>query len=289
MDLAAVSPSQLRHIFSTRALREIATTGVSERVNAVIREVLERGSTQPSSTLAQLYEESFKVCAKSQKVEYVYKNALVEKFLLGRHSLQTAAALFELAVGGSKLDALLVTSEMSAYEIKTERDELSRLVTQLASYRKAFRKIWVFTCDKHASSAARILPSATGIVVLGKRYRMQTLREAVSDSNELCCKTMLALLRRRELLTFLQTHHQTTDIPNTHVLTAAVRFAERLNPEDVNDFVGKQLRARGLSNTSLARQLPRSLGAAALALALTEAQSSRLITHLQMPLSEAIN
>lgn len=289
MDLTAVSPSQLRHIFSTRALREIAITGSSARVNAVIRELLARGNVSLTSTVSEFYEAGFQVCAKSQKVEYVYKNALVEKFLLGRHSLQTAAALFELAVSGSKLDALLLTNEMSAYEIKTERDELSRLVSQMNSYRKAFRKVWVFTCDKHAASAERILPSSTGIVVLGRRYRMQTLKPAVSDPDELCCKTMLTLLRRTELLSFLRVHHRAIDIPNTQVLTAAVRLAEQLSPESVNEFVGSQLRTRGLSNTSLARQLPRSLGAAALALVLTEAQSSRLITHLQMPLFEVIN
>ena len=70
--------------------------------------------------------------------EYVYKNTLFNKLVLGIHSLKTTSAIVELPIVDSIADFILFNGKAVVYEIKTELDSLERLEGQLANYYKAF-------------------------------------------------------------------------------------------------------------------------------------------------------
>lgn len=247
----------------------------------VVRSLLEHGESLKGVSIGDLYEASYLECVRSRKVEYVYKNALVEKRLLGRHSLRTSSALFELSVGSSKLDALLFTKGASAFEIKTERDELGKLATQIAEYRKAFTDVWVFTCDRHVKNIERIVPPEVGITLLGERYRIKVLRDSTFYTDDLDARTMLRLLRQSDLLTMLGDPSES--IPNTRIFSETLRSVTGTSLLDLNVAVTGFLRQRAMSNTKLAGALPRSLAASALALSLTPGHTQALMKILGSP------
>ena len=283
ISLEGVPEKELRGIFSTKVLRDIATSGVSPILSDLAAVLIRTGRISGRETLADLYSASFTVCAASEKSEYVYKNALVEKYLFGRHSLRTAAALFEIAVGTSKLDALLITDAMAAFEIKTERDELGRLEGQVRAYQRAFPRVWLFTCDRHVVAAEKILPPEVGLAVLTKRYRISVLRPALTHDSNLDRSTMFRMLRQAELLRFLAANDAGIT-PNTRVLSRALEIAASIEPVAINRFVASQLKSRATANVSLAAILPRPLAALALALRLSSVQSQRLADAMEIPL-----
>jgi len=68
------------------------------------------------------FESLYKVLTDNYRSEYVYKNTLFNKLLLGKHNLNTTSALVELPIGDSIADFVLFNGSATVYEIKTELD-----------------------------------------------------------------------------------------------------------------------------------------------------------------------
>lgn len=276
--MSLVDAGKLGRIFSTRVLKDISA-GLSPAEVDFARDMLVKaGRLPPCPTLREVFDVAFAECARSQRVEYVYKNALVEKVLLGRHSIRTSSAHFEVRIHQAKLDVLLVRDGLIAYEIKTERDELSRLRQQIHAYQRACPTVWVFTCDKHLSSAERLLPASVGIATLSKRYQIRRVRPAERYSDALRRMDMLRLLRKDEQAMVLdELGVKSASVPNTRLFAELGRAAETVDELWIEGRVSSFLRARGAKSSALASGLPKSLAASALAQDLTAPRVQRLI------------
>jgi hypothetical protein len=96
-------------------------------------------SLPTSECVHALFDAAFQLLKRQGcRDEYVYKAALVQKILLGRHSLQTASMLNEFRVGGCKADLAILNGTATVYEVKSERDSLARLQRQIAAYTTVF-------------------------------------------------------------------------------------------------------------------------------------------------------
>ena len=85
-----------------------------------------------------LISEVYRFMSKSYRNEYFYQNTLLNKLLLGKHSINTTTALTQIPISKSKADFILINGKAVVYEIKTELDTFERLDTQLRDYFKAF-------------------------------------------------------------------------------------------------------------------------------------------------------
>ena len=81
--------------------------------------------------------------------EYYYKNTLLNKLLLGIHSVNTTTALTEIPIAKSKADFVLINGKAVVYEIKTELDNFDRLENQINDYYTAFDHVAVVTCKEN--------------------------------------------------------------------------------------------------------------------------------------------
>lgn len=278
MELAEIDSGLLRRLFSTRVLRDIAM-GCSPPEVVRAREHLERvGTCGADVPLRDLYEAAFRHCRGAGRGEHVYKNALVEKIAIGRHGLRTASVHFEVRMRSAKLDVLLARQFLSAYEIKTELDELSRLPAQVEEYRRFCQEVWVFTCDKHLLACERQLPKSVGIALLTSRYQISIARSAQSCTDKLEVDSMLRLLRKREQLDLLSSLGVDIEgIPNMLISSKLREAARTCSVEHIQIQISKALRARCSYQASIANCMPKALVASVLAQDLTTAQRSRLI------------
>ena len=69
-----------------------------------------------------LISEVYKFMSKSYRNEYFYQNTLLNKLLLGKHSINTTTALAQVPICKSKADFVLINGKAVVYEIKTELD-----------------------------------------------------------------------------------------------------------------------------------------------------------------------
>jgi len=283
IDFSCADPILVRRLFSSRVLKDLANGRLSAELLGVLSALKVEGRLADSPSLSSIYEQAFKFCLKHQRVEYFYKNAVVQKLVLGRSSLNVTAAYLEVRIAEAKLDVLLARDHTSAYEIKTDYDELVRLPSQLSAYQRACRCVSVVTSDRYASAVERLSGREVGVYVLTDRYQLRTIRAPEQLDASLVNTDMLGLLRQKELIEWLRVCGRDGEsIPNTRLFQEALLASSEIDPVYLNSFVAGCLLERSAAKRRLVAGLPASLAASALAQDLTRAQIERLIALFEM-------
>ncbi|MBA1734104.1 sce7726 family protein, partial [Escherichia coli] len=85
-------------------------------------------------SLRDLFTSLYDFLRLNYRNEYVYKTALVNKIIFGKHSPKTSSSSIELPIKNSIVDVAVFNGTSTAYEIKTEYDSPKRLITQAPDY-----------------------------------------------------------------------------------------------------------------------------------------------------------
>ncbi|WP_251421833.1 sce7726 family protein [Veillonella agrestimuris] len=140
--------------------------------------------------------------------EYVYKNTLFNKLVLGKHSLKTTSAIVELPIEDSIADFILFNGKAVVYEIKTELDSLERLKKQLTNYYKAFDTVNVVIAEKHFDAVYSLLSdSPVGIIILTDRMTLSEKKKADIYKGDLDPKVWFSILRKYEFEDLLLSYY----------------------------------------------------------------------------------
>ena len=129
---------------------------------------------------------------------------MLNKLLLGRHSVNTTTALSEMPIGKSIADFILLNGKGVVYEIKTELDKLDRLDNQINDYYEVFNYVVVITNDKHLIKVmARYKDTTVGILVLTSRNTLSEVQKPKENNsllNTKRCTTFYEKKKEKELL-----------------------------------------------------------------------------------------
>lgn len=222
--------------------------------------------------------------------EYVYRSALTHNLLLGRHSLRTACMLSEFRIGSSKADMIILNGTGTVYEIKSDRDSLTRLKSQVENYRKAFTKVYVIAGSMHLEDVINKTHEDIGVMSLVRWNRISIIRDAKENTDYICSETIFNSLRIIEAIDVLnQLKIDVPDLPNIQMHSSLKNIFRDLNPIDVQRCMIKTLkRTRNLAPlSSLVSNLPNALQSIALVMQLRNKDHERLIETLNRPLNEA--
>ena len=176
----------------------------NEVYSAVIRRYINNTEQKNNQ---QLISEIYSILKKNYRNEYFYKNTLLNKLLLGVHSVNTTTALTEVAIAKSKADFVLINGKAVVYEIKTELDNLERLNSQLEDYYKAFDHVAVVTYEKNLLQLQKILEfvdKPVGIYVLRRNGNLGMIREPGMYRESLDKEIIFKLLRKNEYEKIIQ-------------------------------------------------------------------------------------
>lgn len=277
-------------LFSSAVFQQLAKKGKSPIFARLMREIGRERFAQ-ASTVSDVFTSAFEVIAlPGSRDEYVYKSAITKKVLLGRHSLRTASMLTEVRVEDSKADIVVLNGTSTVYEIKSERDNLSRLPNQLEAYRRAFASVNVITSDTHASKVIEIAPWDVGVMVLNRRGRISELRAAKDRPERVQSSALFELLRTDEACRVLCSLGVVVpDVPNTEkfgLVRALFVSQDPLALHEAAVAVLRQARSQIALKDFLA-SLPSSLQAAALSTSIRRSDQPRLIAAVKTPLHEA--
>src|SRR6218665_1638751 len=291
MPLTATNVSALSRLFSSSVFRQLAEKGYSPLFARLLRDSELLDQQVHADTVGSAFDAAFSVLRKSgQRDEYVYRAALTHNFVFGRHSLNTASLLTEFRAGSCKADVVILNGTASAYEIKSERDSLSRLENQLENYRKVFAKVYVVVADSFVAQVLDNTPEHVGVMSLVRWDRIQTIRDATDRPECVCPETIFSSLRLAEASEILTAFDvEIPDLPNTKLHAALRERFAGLEPAAVHyEMVRTLKRTRNLAPLkSLISELPDSLHPAALSIQLRRADHQRLVKAVQTPISEA--
>ena len=292
MDLYKNEASALSRLFSAAVIRDFGQQARSPLFTRLLKHTRLSAPVSSEATVGTTLDQAFGLLKKPKcRDDYVYRNAITEKILLGRHNLNTATLLSEVRAGKSKADVVILNGTSTAYEIKSERDSLSRLKSQIENYRRVFAAVNVVVSESHVEEVSDIIPGDVGIITLSKRYTLQTARFAQIDPGRVDPTMLLDTLRLDEaMLVLSRLGREVPEVPNTKIRSELHRIFATLEPADVHDEMVKILKSNrsqaGLA--SFINSVPASVRAALLAANPTPSNRLRIKEAVDTPLTEAL-
>lgn len=186
----------LNRFFSQRLFDDLLEKDDTREYCSIIRRYVD---DPESKTNGQLVSEIYSFMSKSYRNEYFYQNTLLNKLLLGKHSVSTTTALSQIPVANSKADFILINGKAVVYEIKTELDSLSRLNTQIRDYYMAFDHVCVVAAEKYFDRICE-LDDKLGVYALTSRTTISDSlkREPTKREDLLSHESMFSILRKTE-------------------------------------------------------------------------------------------
>ena len=291
----AMNPEQLAAIsrlFSSSVVREMARKGKSPLFARLATQSLSVDSLSGSQYVYSLFDGAFSILEREgNRHEYIYKAALTHKILLGKHSLQTASMLNEFRVGQCKADLVILNGTSTVYEVKSERDSLSRLGRQVAAYTTVFAQVYVIAAEKHVDAVNASVPKEVGIMRLNSRHQISTLREAADRAECTSPAAIFDSIRTGEARLILRSRGvPVPDVPNTELHSALRHLFIKLDPREAHDGMVQVLRKTRnlLPLSALVAQLPPSLQTAALSVPLRKLDHARLVAAVNTRMNDAM-
>jgi hypothetical protein len=152
----------------------------------------------------------------------------------------------ELCRGAARIDLAVINRSLDGYEIKSERDTLRRLPSQVKAYGRVLNRVIIVCAQRHIDPVCTLVPSWWGITEAastGPGIRLRCLRAPLRNPS-VDPIAVTQLLWRGELLAEVgelqgprglsrQTRHQLGEI-----------LVGELSVDDLSSRVGDRLRAR---------------------------------------------
>lgn len=285
--------SAIARLFSSGVIRELSRKGKSPFFARLAAESSLFDELGPYAKVGHLFDRAFSILRrKAHRHEYVYKAALTQKILLGAHSLHTASMLTEFRIGDCKADLAILNGTGTVYEIKSERDSLSRLTRQVTAYKGVFAKVYVIAGENHVSDVFDVVAPEVGVMQLSARHQISILREALDQperTNPMAIFDSIRLAEAKEILRRLGMPIPL--VPNTEMHSELRSRFGSLDPAQIHaEMVRVLKKTRNLQPLSnLVDRLPASLQTAALTAPLRKADHERLVKSVSIKLSDAQN
>ncbi len=287
-----IEASAVARLFSSSVLKELAKKGKSPLFARLLNESRLLEQSNSSELVFDLFEDAFTFLKhKHYRHEYIYKAALTEKVLLGTHSLQTASMMSEFRVGTCKADIVILNGTGTVYEIKSERDSLSRLEKQVAAYSNVFATVNVIVGENHLKAVLDSVPDDVGVLKLSDRYQISTIREGVdapSRTDSISIFDSISLHEAEAILKDLD--FDVPKVPNTlRYQELRKRFA-KIEPAAAHISMVRTLKkTRNLAPLgALIDELPSSLHSAVLSSRLRKQDHKRLVEAVKTPICKAV-
>jgi hypothetical protein len=293
VEISTSQLSALSRLFSSTVVRELATKGSSAVFARLMRQLGSIFPGQQTPFVKDAFDTAFDVLkTDGLRDEYIYKAAITHRILRGTHNLRTACMLNEFRTGKSKADVAILNGTTTVYEIKSERDSLSRLEQQLWNYRKVFASVYVIAGENHVDAVLDATPPDVGVMSLSRRFSITTRRNAQNQPHRICPLAVFEAIRTAEAADIVRNAGmQVPDVPNTRMRSELRELFIRIKPEAVHDGMLRTLkRTRNLlSLEQLVDQLPLSLQAAALTVPLRKGDHDRLVQAVNTPMKLAMS
>jgi len=276
----------LSRLFSSSVYKQLARHGKSAQVQSFFKKT-DLITKYGTSSLGNVFDAAFQLSKKKvHRAEYVYKSAITNKILLGTHSPQTASMLSEFRIGTSKADIVVINGTSTVYEIKSERDDLGRLQSQISDYFKVFSRVNVICAEKHIPKVSAVLPECVGIMMLNDRYRISTVRSAVDCKEEVDKSAIFDSLTIAESSEVLRKLGGVIPVvPNTARYNVLKELFCNLQTDELRKEVTDILRkSRSVSHlTGFIEELPESLKPLGVTVKLPVKDRNRLLGVINQP------
>lgn len=250
----------LNSLFTQHIFKELIETGNNRIYQAAVREY-----ASDANTNFEAIQRIYLALAESHRNEYFFLNTLLNKWLLGVHSPNTATALTQLRIDKSIADFVFINGESVVYEIKSDLDNFDRLIGQISDYFKAFEKVCVVVSEANFEKAESLLGSLNvGIYSLTAQNRISQVkrREPQADPSFLRHDTLFSILNKSEFESILlDAFGHLPDAPPAFYYDACLKMFSDLPMDLAYGLFINRLKKRNQINKQVLDEVPYELKA----------------------------
>lgn len=154
----------------------------------------------------------------------------------------TSAIIQELFVENfsRRADVVVANGVLSAFEIKSERDSLNRLLGQVSVYCKYFEETTVVCAEKHLEVVSKVVPECVGVWKVCSDGRIDVVKRSVRVDQKIKAN-WLSFLPVCELRCFLRLN----SLPTSGCRDVLVSNAEKIALRKIRSHVLGYLKERG--------------------------------------------
>lgn len=272
---------QVAQAFTRPVLAHLAKSGSDQALRRMLSRI--DGLDAAATPLGVVLNAALDGLRKHYCCEYVYKTAIANRIIFGRHSPRTASMHIELPVGRSIVDVAVFNGTSSAYEIKTELDSNRRLSTQTHDYLRAFERVYVVTHPALVTRYSRILDERVGVLALNPRGSLTEVRAADGSGESIDRHALFRLLRSHEYCQVLeQVFGEQPRLPNGRRYAHYSKLWMDLSVKQAHELTVSAMRARTTSPemVEFMRRMPASYRALGYATPLSSVQKARVLNIL---------
>ncbi|MFM2477398.1 sce7726 family protein [Celerinatantimonas sp. MCCC 1A17872] len=247
----------INDLFSKKRLSSLSHRNGFDSVKAIFNEKIGINS----GSLLEAYDFLYKKLVARYRSEYVYKNAIAEKIVRGKHKFSNIAYYTEFSLENVIADCIVINGNSTVYEIKTEFDNFNRLDSQLNAYRKCFEYIYVVIPESKLSELQKIIPDGIGIILLSSNYTFRNVKKSKLHQDSFDSVAIVDLFRKNELLHIVKKYYQKyPDVQPAYLWSECKNICAELSIEVLNKELKKSLKERNyISDKSLMSKFPSSL------------------------------
>lgn len=282
----------LSRLFSPTLLTNLSSNQGNKLLTSIIQDSGLLDVHTVDSTIAEYLDIAYAEMSKTYRNEYIYKNTIANKILLGRHSLNTATMHTEFRVGKSKADALILNGTSHIYEIKTELDTLDRIEKQLADYIEFAEYVSVVSSQSHIEKLQSLLPDQVGLIELTKRNTLKTIRKAKSGKAKLnYSKIFDSLLMSEYTAITKKVSGKIPEVSNALMFQECKKIFSSFNIDLYHDLVIKTLKSRNMDTQKrdFILSVPVCLKATAISTRMSNPQRAALLNSLNRKIAECMH
>ena len=115
---------------------------------------------------------------KEKDIRQHLHNSLIKELYI-KNNNKRLRIFHEFNIGSSRIDTLVVKDfDLIGFELKSGRDNLTRLLKQMRDYSELCNYLWLITTPKHLNGALAILPEFVGISILQPNGELKIYRSA---------------------------------------------------------------------------------------------------------------
>lgn len=201
----------------------------------------------------------------SYRNEFFFKNTLFNKLLMGKYNIATTMALNEISIGKSKADFVIINKGKGiVYEIKTDLDNLERLIYQLNDYLEVFSELYVVTTINNFYPVFKLLKeynSPAGIIILTDKNTLNVMKKASINHCMLKHETLFKLLRKKEYKSIiLEKFGRLPEVKEVEFFKACLIEFKKIEVLEAQKLVFNKLRDRTFyRNSELFKKMPEEL------------------------------
>lgn len=244
-----------------------------------------------SITVGDFFDFIFDFLLKNYRNEYIYKNIIANKILLGKHSLKTSQILTEFRIGKNIADLIILNGTTTVYEIKSDYDSFKRLYNQIETYSRAFEFVNVITSPAQTEKAINSLPENIGVLSLTPRNTISCIRKPKSNLENIDLSLLFDSLRKNEYLQIIKNFYgNVPNIPNTKIFGVCKKLYGKIPIEQALSLTIKELKKRSYNDlvTEKIHKVPYSLVAYILGLGCDKIKIKSILSILNKKLIEII-